>query len=205
MLNTNTKEGLLIGAGSLLAVKLCIILYLGYDDKKEKSRQILSVKNVGKARVTDNINIFKIYRKFVFVFVFGIIVSVEAVCYFDGEIKTIFIGCEVGSKMSPEVLTYTLKNNDVIEKTEGTFNYGRDKREKYVELKKLDDCVVLDKNNWQCGGKSPDWDKDWIREQFTVFDGLFNYHPAKFKEDKRRSACGETFDQIKWYLKWYYW
>jgi len=88
----------------------------------------------------------KIYS---FLISLSIFCNISAAGIFDSDTKVKREFCD--EKNAFIIYTYSVNTdkNKVIEKTE----IFMDKELKKTELKQLDNCVILDKKNWKCGGE----------------------------------------------------
>lgn len=85
-------------------------------------------------------------------------------------------GCDVINRPNPDsvmVWTFVVEKDSVIQKEE----YYDEKKLKGGTIRRLDDCIVVDKKNWKCGGSRTYPPKGgYIQDRkFQVVNGKYFY------------------------------
>ena len=104
---------------------------------------------------------------------------------FDKEVKVRNYSC-LDNKVYEAVVvvwTFTVEKNSVIQKYEVYEN----KNLKGTDLYRLDNCIVVDKANWKCGGTVTQYPKggSWTDRTYQVIKGKYT-----FKESSSNGRAG---------------
>jgi hypothetical protein len=116
------------------------------------------------------------------VFSTGIYLSCVATAgFFNKEIKVKNYACDDKNKIYPDVLvvwTFTVEKNSVIKKTE----FYEERKLKNSDLKRLDNCIVVDKANWKCGGDKvyPPRGDSYTNAEYKVVSGKYSFIESTF-------------------------
>jgi hypothetical protein len=111
-----------------------------------------------------------------FVFLTAICLSTSASSgFFDKEIKVKNYACDEKNKIYPDVLvvwTFTVEKNSVIKKIE----FYDERKLQNSDLRRLDNCLVIDKANWKCGGDRVYAPKgSYTNSEYKVINGKFSF------------------------------
>ena len=94
---------------------------------------------------------------------------------FDKETKVKNYGCGDNNRIfadSPVIWTFTVEKNSVILKRD----FYDEKKLKGSNLSQLDNCVVIDKANWKCGGDIVNAPKgSYTNAEYQVINSKFSY------------------------------
>ena len=125
-------------------------------------------------------------KKIVILFLSISTVSSISAGFFDKEIKVKNYICDDKNIIfadSPVIWTFTVEKNSVIQKYEVYEN----KNLKGTDLYRLDNCIVVDKANWKCGGTVTQYPKggSWTDRTYQVIKGKYT-----FKESSSNGRAG---------------
>ena len=96
---------------------------------------------------------------------------------FDKDIKVKFFPiCDSKNSLNKDnfiIFTFVVDKNSVTQKQE----YYTDKILKKNDLKRLDNCIVVDKANWKCGGDSQVMPNGavWKNDSHQAINGKYTY------------------------------
>jgi hypothetical protein len=115
-------------------------------------------------------------KKIVILFLSGITSSGISAGFFDKETKVKNYVCDDNNRIfadSPVIWTFTVEKNSVIQKYEVYEN----KNLKGTDLYRLDNCIVIDKANWKCGGTVIQYPKggSWTDRTYQVIKGKYTF------------------------------
>lgn len=95
--------------------------------------------------------------------------------FFDKEIKVKNYVCDDNNRIfadSPVIWTFTVGKKSVILKRD----FYDEKKLKGSNLSQLDNCVVIDKANWKCGGDIVNAPKgSYTNAEYQVINSKFSY------------------------------
>jgi hypothetical protein len=98
--------------------------------------------------------------------------------FFDKETKVKNYVCDDNNRIfadSPVFWTFTVQKNSVILKRD----FYDEKKLKVSNLSQLDNCIVIDKANWKCGGDVVIAPKgSYTNAEYQVINGKFSYTEA---------------------------
>jgi|LauGreSBDMM110SN_4_FD.fasta_scaffold164034_2 hypothetical protein len=101
--------------------------------------------------------------------------SIPSAGFFDKEIKVKNYSCDDKNKIyadSPVIWTFTVQKNSVILKRD----FYDEKKLKGSNLSQLDNCIVIDKANWKCGGDVVIAPKgSYTNAEYQVINSKFSY------------------------------
>jgi hypothetical protein len=112
--------------------------------------------------------------------------SIAGAGFFDKETKVKNYVCDDNNRIfadSPVIWTFTVEKNSVIQKYEVYEN----KKLMGTDLYRLDNCIVVDKANWKCGGTVTQYTKggSWTDRTYQVIKGKYT-----FKESSSNGRAG---------------
>jgi hypothetical protein len=117
----------------------------------------------------------KMIKKLVVLLTTTCLSSIASAGFFDKEIKVKNYGCDDNDKIfadSPVIWTFTVQKNSVILKRD----FYDEKKLKGSNLSQLDNCIVIDKANWKCGGDVVIAPKgSYTNAEYQVIKGKFSY------------------------------
>jgi len=112
----------------------------------------------------------------------------------DTKVRLTFNKCDSAAALKENfaVLTYILEKSSVTEKVD----YYKQKKLISSDLRRLDNCVVANKNNWKCGGERTYGARGLYSDDAThkVIDGKYSFDPGGFN-GKNRDDC-HTREQL---------
>ena len=114
-------------------------------------------------------------KKIVILFLLVSTVSSISAGFFDKEIKVKNYICDDKNIIfadSPVIWTFTVEKKSVILKRD----FYDEKKLKGSNLSQLDNCVVIDKANWKCGGDIVHSPRGhYTNAEYQVINGKFSY------------------------------
>jgi hypothetical protein len=126
-------------------------------------------------------------------FLFLCLATVANAGLFDKDTKVKNMACFDSGKVDTKVFvlwTFSVDKNSVVQK-EDVYD---DKVLKGTNLNRLEDCIVIDKANWQCGGKVTTYNNGSYRTDriFQVIKGKYTY-----TETSRNGVPSNLFCRIE--------
>ncbi len=108
----------------------------------------------------------------------------------DSEVRVKFVDCNDSKEIT--ILTFIEKNKKVFTKVQ-VVEGG--KVGEVTEINELDDCVIIDNQNWSCGGKTKARkDFEYTTHQYTLNNGKFSYTAPLVRNES--FGCNNQFTQL---------
>lgn len=108
----------------------------------------------------------------------------------NSEVKVKFVDCYDNNEIT--IVTFIEKNKKVFNKVQ-VVEGG--KVGEVTEINELDDCVIIDNQNWSCGGITKTIGDNVItKQQYLLNNGKFFYKAASFRN--KSMECDNQFKQL---------
>jgi hypothetical protein len=108
----------------------------------------------------------------------------------DKEVRVQFVDCLDANELI--IVTFIEKDKKVFTKLQDVKD---GKVGEVTEIIELDDCVIIDNQNWTCGGKTKvRADFEYTTHQYTLNNGKFSYTAPLVRNE--RLECNNQFTQL---------